>query len=404
MTQPVILVVSLLAEQGFCGVQTHARAVSGYARKQGYEVHRVEPYQVSRWIWVGPTRVTRLLKRINLEMAQLWHRAFTFQFLCARLKKCLRELNGRPVVIYAQDPLSARAALAMRREGFIFRLVGVLHFNISEAYEHHLNGLTREGGTLWRILMRIEQEVLPQLDMVIFVSAYMLRIVLARNPALASVEQRVIPNFPEHSAGKAPEAQPLRADIISIGTLEPRKNQGYLLHVLAETRRQGYLYRLTLVGDGPSRAEWEVLAKQVGVADQVEFLGYVAEASSLLPAHRVYAHAAQMENLPLTLIEALSCGLPIFAPPVGGIPEVFEDGVEGVAWPLDEAAVCAARLIAVLENESTWSRMSRAAKLHYETHFAPDLLGPKWISAITTDVSLAPSESGVPATIKPTTI
>lgn len=393
MTMPVILVVSLLSEQGFCGVQTHARAVSGYARKQGYEVRWVEPYQVSRWIWVGPSRVTRLLKRLDLETAQLWHRTYTFQFLRAHLRKNLRELNGRPVVIYAQDPMSARAALAMRQEGFDFRLVAVLHFNISEAFEHQLNGLTREGGTLWRKLMRIEQEVLPQLDKVIFVSDYMRRIVLARNPALSSVEQAVIPNFPEHAVDSLPEAPALRADIISIGTLEPRKNQGYLLHVLAETRRLGYRYRLTLAGDGPSRVEWEALATQRGIRDQVEFLGYVAGASRLLPAHRVYAHAAQMENLPLTLIEALSCGLPIFAPPVGGIPEVFDDGVEGVAWPLDDAAACATRLIAVLENESTLRHMSEAARLRYETHFAPDLLGPKWLSAITSDVSMAPSES-----------
>lgn len=395
MTKPVILVVSLLSEQGFCGVQTHARAVSGYARKQGYEVRWVEPYQVSRWIWAGPSRVTRLLKRLDLETAQLWHRTYTFQFLRARLRKSLRQLNGRPVVIYAQDPMSARAALAMRHEGFDFRLVGVLHFNISEAFEHQLNGLTREGGTLWRKLMRIEQQVLPQLDKVIFVSDYMRRIVLARNPALTGVEQAVIPNFPEHAVDQVPEAPALRADIISIGTLEPRKNQGYLLHVLAEARRLGYRYRLTLVGDGPSRVEWEALAVQLGIGDQVEFLGYVAGASSLLPAHRVYAHAAQMESFGIVLLEAMACGLPVFAFPAGGIPEVFTNGVEGVAWPLNDAALCAKKLIATLENQDTLERMSRAARLRYETHFSPDWLGPKWLSAITTDVSMAPSKSAI---------
>lgn len=39
-----------------------------------------------------------------------------------------------------------------------------------------------------------------------------------------------------------------------------------------------------------------------------------------------------MENTPIALIEALSCGLPILAAPVGGIPEVFRDGVEGYYW------------------------------------------------------------------------
>lgn len=384
MTRPIILVATLLPEHGYCGVQTHARAFSAYARRMGYDVRLVEPHQVSRWLRRGPALVTRALRKVAPEMGVLWHRAFAYRYQCARLRSTLRESAGRPIVIYAQDPLSARAALAMRREGFEFRLVAVLHFNISEAYENQLNGFTREGGALWQALMRVEQEVLPQLDKVIFVSEYMRRVVLERNPALANVEQEVIPNFPEHEVSAASQAAP-RGDIISIGTLEPRKNQGYLLHVLAEAKRLGYRYRLSLVGDGPSRAEWESLAAGLGIADQVDFLGYVSRASSLLPGHRVYAHAARMENLPIALIEALACGLPIFALPVGGIPEVFNDGVEGVAWPPGDPAACAARLTEVLENAPIWERMSAASRQRYRSSFAPDVLGPKWVTAIAAD-------------------
>lgn len=383
MTRPAILIASLMREQGWCGVQTHFRAVMGYARQQGYEVSLAEPYLVSRWIRKLPWLAVRLLKVFSRERAALLHRMFTFQYMRINLRENLRMLKGRAVVIYAQDPLSASAALAMRREGFQFRLVAVLHFNISEAYEYRLNGLTSEGGELWRSLMRTEQEALPQLDKIIFVSDYMRRIVLERNPALTDVQVEVIPNFPEHATAIPSADQPVRGDIISIGTLEPRKNQGYLLHVLAEARRRGHIYHLTLVGDGPSRNEWETLAQQLGVAGQVQFLGYVKGASSLIPGHRVFAHAAQMENLPLTLIEALSCGLPVFAPPVGGIPEVFDDDVEGRHWPLDDAAVGAEKLIEALEDRQVWQRMSQAAAKRYKMRFAPDVLGPRWVSAIT---------------------
>lgn len=384
MRRPVILVASLLPEHGFCGVQTHARAVSTYARGLGYDVRRVDPYQINRWLRRGPSLVGRVWRWINPERSILWNREFLYRYLRARLRHYLRELVGRPVVIYAQDPLSAQAALAMRREGFIFKLVCVLHFNISEAHENQLNGFTSEGGLLWRTLMRVEQEVLPRLDKVIFVSEYMRRIVHQRNPGLVNVEQAVIPNFPENEVGETSQLTP-RADIISIGTLEPRKNQGYLLRVLAEAKRLGYRYRLTLAGDGPSRLEWEGLAAQLGIADQVDFLGYVPGASNLLPRHRAYVHAARMENLPISLVEALACGLPIFALPVGGIPEVFNDGVEGVAWMQEDAAASAVKLIQVLENEPTWERMSSAARQRYQSYFAPHVLGPKWIAAITSD-------------------
>lgn len=383
MKKPVILVASLLPEQGFCGVQTHARAISRFARRQGYEVRLADPYQVSRWLRKPSALVTHALKKFDPEKAVLWSRAFLSRFLRSRLRRYLRELKGREVVIYAQDPLSACAALALRREGYDFRVVAVLHFNISEAYEYQLNGMTREGGVLWRSLMRTEQEVLPQLDKVIFVSDYMRRVVQARNPALDDARVTVIPNFPEHPVECPGEARPLHADIISIGTLEPRKNQGYLLQILAEAKRLGYRYRLTLAGDGPSRTEWEMLASRLGIADQVEFMGYVSGASSLLPGHRVYAHTAQMENLPITLIEALSCGLPVCAPPVGGIPEIFDDGVEGVQWPLDDATACAQKLIDLLENEAVWHTMSCTARQHYQTRFSPNALGPYWVGELT---------------------
>lgn len=382
MTRPTLLVASLMREQGYCGVQTHFRAIMAFARRQGYEAHLAEPHLVNPWVRRLPSLVGRVLGRISPERAVLWQRALACRYLRAILRRRLRGLAGKPAVIYAQDPLSAHAALALRREGYRFRLVTVLHFNISEAYEARLNGLTREGGPLWRSLMRLEQEVLPQLDKLIFVSDYMRRIVLARNPSMAAVEQAVIPNFPEHEIEQVANAAP-RADIISIGTLEPRKNQGYLLHVLAEAKRLGHPYRLTLVGDGPSRKEWEELAERLGIVDQVEFLGYVNGASRFLPGHRIYAHAAHMESFGIVLVEAMSYALPVFAPAVGGIPEVFDNGVEGIEWPLDDATACAQKLIDVLENPEAWNSMSRAARQRYLTRFSPEVLGQRWMNALT---------------------
>lgn len=384
MSRPALLVASMLQEQGCCGVQTHFRAIMAYARKQGYEAHLAEPHLVNRWVRRIPGLLTRILRHVDAERAVLWYRAINSRFLRATLRRRLRDLDGKPAVIYAQDPLSARAALALRREGYRFRLVAVLHFNISEAYEFQLNGLTREGGPLWRSLMQTEQEVLPQLDRVIFVSDYMRRTVLARNPAMAGVEQVVIPNFPEREVEQDANIKP-HADLISIGTLESRKNQGYLLHVLTEARRLGHRYKLTLAGDGPSRKEWEALAERLGIADQVEFLGYVSGAARLLPDYRAYVHAARMESFGIVLVEAMSCALPVFAPPVGGIPEVFEDGIEGFEWPLDDATACAKKLIELLENEAAWQAMSRAARQRYLTHFSPEVLGPKWLDAITAE-------------------
>jgi glycosyltransferase involved in cell wall biosynthesis len=112
-------------------------------------------------------------------------------------------------------------------------------------------------------------------------------------------------------------------DLVSIGTLEPRKNQAYLLRVLAAINAQGRAYTLSLVGQGPDRKQLKDLARELGVAHQVRFLGYRGKAAHLLAGYRAYVHAATMENLSVTVIEALASELPVFAAPVGGIPEIF---------------------------------------------------------------------------------
>ena len=387
MTPPILLIATLLTEDGYCGVQTHFNAIAAQARRSGFTVRIVEPHQVSRWIRRFPGLVGRVLRNTFPEYAVLWNRYFSGVFLGMRLLNEMRALRGKQIVIYAQDPLSTLVVLRLRRVGFDFRLVTVSHFNISEAYENQLNGLTREGGRLWNTLMRIERESLPEVDTLIFVSEYMQRVVCARNSALERVEQKVIPNFPSQRFSVEPPRSAWEGDIISIGTMEPRKNQGFLLHVLAEAKRLGCQYRLTLAGDGPSRPEWEALAEKLGISDQVRFLGYVPNASALLKAHRAYVHAARMESFGIVLAEALAAHIPVLAHPVGGISEVFDDGVEGYLWPLDDIAECARLLISVLEDESTWQRMSDAAGQRYRACFTPEVLGPRWLKAITSGLS-----------------
>jgi len=95
----------------------------------------------------------------------------------------------------------------------------------------------------------------------------------------------------------------------------------------------------------------------------------------LLPFHRAYCHSATMDNMPLALVEAMSCGRPILAAPVGGIPEIFTDGVEGRYWMLDNAAKAAEILIDMLENQARYLAMSRAAQERFATKFDAAIRG-----------------------------
>ena len=80
---------------------------------------------------------------------------------------------------------------------------------------------------------------------------------------------------------------------------------------------------------GPDRQRLQQLARDLGVLDQVHFMGFQPDAKRMLPRYRAYVHSALIENFPFVLVEAAAYGLPVLAAPVGGVPEVFEDGEQG---------------------------------------------------------------------------
>jgi glycosyltransferase involved in cell wall biosynthesis len=109
----------------------------------------------------------------------------------------------------------------------------------------------------------------------------------------------------------------------------------------------------------------EDLARSLGIASQVSFLGFRTDVRRLLARHRAYLHAAHIENCPLALIEAMAAGLPVFARPTGGIPEMVRDGVEGVLWSSEDVEICARALAGVLERPERTREMSRRARQRF---------------------------------------
>ncbi|MGA7241913.1 MAG: glycosyltransferase family 4 protein [Terracidiphilus sp.] len=372
-----IVVVSLLGLVGETGVQKHVCNLLDFTRHIQEDCTFISPDECSDH---------RLPRRVFFAVARrvqrVWNsdhlRRFLY-FVNARairreLKKRLR--NQDAWCVYAQDPFTARQILSLRKNK-LQRVVLVVHFNQSQAHEWVQRGWTVADSPVFRRIYEQETATLEQVDGLVFPSRFM----------QAEIEKRCVPARDRIVISNCCIAEPAAgsarlADIISIGTLEPRKNQQFLLRVLSEAKRLGHEYTLSLVGGGADREALEKLADELRVARQVNFVGRIDNAAALISSHRVLAHSALIENMPVTLLEALAAGVPILAPQVGGIPEVFDDGVEGYLWPLDSPAIAAAKLIAILDDASTLERMSRAARRRYELHFQPDQIQPDLLKFI----------------------
>lgn len=362
-----VLIASMMRPEGETGVQTHVRAVGDWLVRNGRLVTLVTPFDRPRWQVYPVFGLRRLLDRLSKPASVWWYRHWHAVFLQRALS--VRLADGKPCVIYAQCPLSARAALRARRSR-AQKVVMVVHFNLSQADEWADKGAIPRDGGLFRAIRQQEAIILPQIDALVYVSDFMRRELQRRIAGLDAVLSRVIPNFlSDPGAVQAIEAE---ADLITVGTLEARKNQRYALEVVQAAAQLGRPLRLTVAGDGPDRATLENYVKDKGLGAQVRFLGFVPHAAALMPGHRACLHVARMENLPLTLIEALSRGLPVFAPQAGGMPEVFNDGVEGRLIPLDDAPAAARLIIEWLDDESRMRQACEAARQRFLDRFEAD--------------------------------
>lgn len=274
-------------------------------------------------------------------------------------------------VVYAQCPLAADVALRARRHPGQ-RVALVVHFNVSQSEEWIGKGMIARDGSIDRGIRALESSVVRRVQGLIFVSAFMLRELGKVWPGLDQSNAAIIPNFVKPLSGASALPSVAGRDLICIGTLEPRKNQGFLLEVLAEARRRGRILSLTLVGDGPDRGALTKRVNELGLADQVHFEGFSPQGRAYIPGHRLYVHAAVMENLPVVLLEALSAGVPVMAGSVGGIPEIFDDGVQGCFWPLDDSGRACDVLLSVVDDAHRLQSMREAALRRFVERFEVD--------------------------------
>jgi glycosyltransferase involved in cell wall biosynthesis len=377
-SSPAIYIVTTQRETGETGVHTHFLTVRDFLRNTGNPVLVLTPYDS----WVTLRRIVGIGMRVILhwskEFAWRFRDFFYAQLLWLRLRQVLEK--DRSWIVYAQCPASVLAAqrLKVRSDQ---QIVLVTHFNGSHADEMVESGLIRKGGSFYKKIQVEERIALLNADRLVFVSSFLRDLLGSTVHELSQRPAIVLPNFIETPV-PADDCR-FTGDLASIGTLETRKNQVFLLHVLAAAKRKGSRYTLTLFGTGKPEAAWRQVAVDLGIADQVTFAGFTPQASRYLHGFRAYVHAAKIENLPISLVEALACGLLVFAARVGGIPEVVDEGVTGFFWDLNDPEQSADLLIRVLEDEPLRTSMGSAAREAYHARFSTSLIAPRLAAWVT---------------------
>lgn len=120
-------------------------------------------------------------------------------------------------------------------------------------------------------------------------------------------------------------------EVLFIGRLAAAKGVPVLLEAFARAHTAFPDARLTLIGDGPARADLQARATRLGLGDAVRFTGYLsqAEVAGHLARTDLFALPSFAEGVPVVLMEAMASGVPVLTTRITGIPELVEDGVSG---------------------------------------------------------------------------
>jgi N-acetyl-alpha-D-glucosaminyl L-malate synthase BshA len=188
---------------------------------------------------------------------------------------------------------------------------------------------------------------------------------------------RPAPRRPEvrlHRLGLAPDA-PL---LVHVSNFRPLKRVDDAVRVLAAVRRRLPAAALACVGDGPERPRAEALARELGVADAVRFLGVQVDVLEVLQQADVFLLPSESEGFGLAALEALACAVPVVGARVGGLPEVVADGVTGLLAAAGDVEAMAAAVLRLLEDEALRRGMAAAARASVEAKWRRAPLLDRW--------------------------
>jgi glycosyltransferase involved in cell wall biosynthesis len=193
------------------------------------------------------------------------------------------------------------------------------------------------------------------------------RIVVCHN----GIEVGQAPTAGERAAARAELG--LDENHVAIGTtsrLVRNKGHRFLLDAVRTVQQRHAGLHVVIMGDGPARNELERQVGKLEIDGRVTFTGHLRDVRRLLPALDVFVLPSQREGMPFSVLEAMGADVPVVATTVGGVPEIIQDGVNGLLVPVGDAPGLGGAIDTLLADAGRRASMRTAARRDLRARFS----------------------------------
>ncbi len=181
-------------------------------------------------------------------------------------------------------------------------------------------------------------------------------------PSLSNAERRTL--------RQQIASDPDRTIILSVGRLTPQKGFPNLLRAYASVLQAHPNTALVIAGGGISQGDLEEEIHRLGLDGHAFLLGQYNDVPRLLAVADIYANSSIIEGTPVSLLEAMSAGLPIAATAVGDTPYIL-DNTSAILVPAEHPEELAEALSALIASPERRCQLGRAARERVERNYSP---------------------------------
>lgn len=291
-------------------------------------------------------------------------------------------LSVRADVIYTTDLYSpgffSMLAGKFWRKKFVVRFAG------DSAWETAFNrGLTQDdilkfqekiyGGFVEKLKKR-RAKILKSADKVVAVSSFMKN--LAEKIGVDSAKIKVIYNAVDFYSRPSVKDEPAVPTLVYSGRLTPWKGIGALIRVVAKLKMHYPDIIFEIIGDGSEMNNLKLKVKSLELEDNIRFRGRVSEEEShkILASSTIFVLNSNYEGFSHAILNAMAVGIPVVTTPVGGNPELVENGKSGFLVPYNDEKEWEKAVLTLLEDRSLREKFVQNAAKTFEKFKWSELL------------------------------